>query len=107
MADGHTTRRPAGTLIVVAEGGSVERDTQSCVHCGRHWIVQPGSGKRRGWCPWHKAPHCGSEDCMYCQRKEPGMQFESRASSEKYQARELGHDLVASAAMHKEAGLVL
>lgn len=40
----------------------VERRTVQCVHCGRHWVPQPGSGRVRGWCQkchgWVCGPKC-------------------------------------------------
>lgn len=38
-------------------------DTLRCVHCSASWVVQPGSGKKRGWCVKCKGPLCGSPDC--------------------------------------------
>lgn len=36
-----------------------ECSTLMCRHCGRHWIVKPGSGKKRGWCMRCNGPTCG------------------------------------------------
>lgn len=48
------------------EGPPVERDTMQCVHCMKHWIVQPGSGIRRGWCTHCNGPLCGADKCFKC-----------------------------------------
>ncbi len=41
-----------------------ERDTLQCVHCQKHWIVEPGSGRQRGWCLKCNGPLCGAQKCM-------------------------------------------
>jgi len=46
------------------EGPAIERDTMQCVHCMKHWLVIPGSGRRRGWCTRCNGPVCGAEVCM-------------------------------------------
>jgi len=63
----HTVRRPAGEILIVRpEGPPVSMDTLQCVHCMKHWIVQPGSGRRRGWCTNCNGPLCGGEKCFTC-----------------------------------------
>ena len=60
-----TVRQPAGHIIVVGpEGPPVSYDTLQCVHCQAHWIIQPGSGRKRGWCLKCMGPLCGKADCM-------------------------------------------
>jgi hypothetical protein len=62
-----TARRPAGHIIIVGESGpTIERDTLQCVHCDAHWVVVPGSGRRRGWCMKCRGPHCGASGCWAC-----------------------------------------
>lgn len=62
----HTTLRPNGwTLSTFPDGRNVETDTRQCVHCGRHWIVRPGSGKLRGYCANCNGPFCGPA-CERC-----------------------------------------
>jgi len=39
--------------------------THQCVHCGAHWISEPGSGKTRGWCQRCHGPVCGPA-CAEC-----------------------------------------
>lgn len=63
----YSARKPAGHIIIVEPGvPTIERDTLQCVHCGMHWIVKPGSGRRRGWCLRCNGPHCGGEKCWEC-----------------------------------------
>jgi hypothetical protein len=62
----HTVRKPSGTIIIVGDGPVVEHDTLQCVHCMKHWIVQPGSGRRRGWCTHCNGPLCGDKKCFTC-----------------------------------------
>ena len=66
----HTARRPDGRFVRFGPGPTgwevVERDMLQCVHCGYFWVVEPGSGKRRGWCQHCSGPHCGAEACYTC-----------------------------------------
>lgn len=48
------------------EGPPIERETNQCVHCMAHYVVQPGSGRRRGWCTHCAGPLCGAERCFQC-----------------------------------------
>lgn len=43
--------------------GSFGREILKCVHCGRRWEVEPGSGRERGWCMLHNGPTCGQPEC--------------------------------------------
>lgn len=64
-----TVRKPKGFGSFFGEtlkGQTPEHDTLQCVHCGGHWIVEPNSGKERGWCYNCNGPHCGSEHCWKC-----------------------------------------
>ncbi|KKN35538.1 hypothetical protein LCGC14_0782720 [marine sediment metagenome] len=70
----HTAARPDGTIFVSSESGTIERDTLQCVHCGRQWTVQPGSGKRRNFCSYHSGPTCGAPACDVCLKKDHGTQ---------------------------------
>ena len=58
--------RQDGYLVITGPQGTVERDTIQCCHCQAHYIVQPGSGKRRGWCTMCSAPTCGKPACAPC-----------------------------------------
>lgn len=61
------TRKAKGHyLIVDPENPDIERDTLCCVHCRRHWEVNPGSGIKRGWCGLCHGPTCGSHHCDRC-----------------------------------------
>jgi hypothetical protein len=61
----HAARCPHGVVIITPEFGcQIEADTLSCVHCGGHWIVQPGSGRQRSWCMNCAGPTCGAEHCV-------------------------------------------
>jgi len=58
-----TAAKPAGVVVTAtASGRVVEADTLQCVHCGMHWIVEPGSGRRRGWCTKCNGPLCHSKE---------------------------------------------
>lgn len=61
-----TTLRPHGQILIVGDGMTVERDTLQCCHCGGHWMVVPGSGRRRGFCMKCNAVHCGGANCWEC-----------------------------------------
>jgi len=62
-----TVRRPAGYVRIDSpDGPPVERDTLQCVHCEKHWLVMPGSGRKRGWCMRCNGPSCGAKECMEC-----------------------------------------
>lgn len=63
----HTARRPGGFIIITSESGpAVEFDTRQCCHCGGHFIVEPGSGTKRGWCYPCGQVTCGREACDRC-----------------------------------------
>lgn len=57
------TSRPGGTLIV---DGMDTAQTQMCCHCGTHWTLVKGSGKRRGWCLECSGLTCGKPSCTSC-----------------------------------------
>lgn len=63
--DSHTVRRPHGVLLAVHwDGTQEERDILTCAHCQYTWMVEPGSGKKRGWCLKCQGPICGKARCM-------------------------------------------
>lgn len=62
----HSTLRPKGHIIVTSDAGVTEADTLQCAHCGRHWTVQPGSGRKRGWCFKCGSVTCGAPGCIEC-----------------------------------------
>ena len=55
--------------VVVTECGvgkpTLSAGTMACVHCGAHWIVEPGSGRVRGFCMECNGPTCGP-NCVEC-----------------------------------------
>ena len=56
---GHKNRKYAGEVEYVGlDGTSVVKGIKQCCHCGTHWVPQPGSGKRRGFCM-----HCMGDVC--------------------------------------------
>ncbi|KKM94628.1 hypothetical protein LCGC14_1196420 [marine sediment metagenome] len=55
-----------GNIIVCGSRGMVEHETLQCVHCQRHWVKQPGSGNKRGFCRNCMGPLCGDEKCGPC-----------------------------------------
>ena len=67
----NTVRKPRGHVwISKPDGQTVEFDTLQCKHCGRHWTVMPGSGRRRGFCVRCNGPTCGKQSCETCIPKE-------------------------------------
>ena len=50
----------SGPLLPGQDTGA---DTLMCVHCQYHWIIQPGSGMKRGWCGRCGGPTCGKRPC--------------------------------------------
>lgn len=62
------SRREAGTIIISDPGSDkpiLEVATIQCVHCGRHWVPSPGSGRTRGFCMNCSGYICGP-DCQNC-----------------------------------------
>ena len=60
--DAAPVAKPAGAILV---DGVQVADTLQCVHCGRHWIPQKGSGRVRGYCLHCQGPVCGP-GCVTC-----------------------------------------
>lgn len=59
--------KPSGTVIVCAPSGKeYEADTAMCVHCGTHWEVVAGSGRKRGYCMKCMGVTCGQHKCDAC-----------------------------------------
>lgn len=44
--------------------GRVEREMARCCHCERYWIIEPGSGRKRGFCMGCNAVNCGAQACV-------------------------------------------
>jgi hypothetical protein len=71
---GKSTRGARGYVIVSSPDGpcDIQKETRQCVHCGNHWIYEPGSGRVRGWCMKCNGVTCGSKQC------DPCVPFEAR-----------------------------
>ena len=60
----NSVRRPAGYVEITDPiAGNQGGDTLQCDHCQKHWIVQPGSGMKRGFCLKCNGPTCGKQRC--------------------------------------------
>lgn len=57
-------QRGKSSGAIIADGKEVGYTLQ-CVHCGQHWQVIPGSGRKRGWCFYCNGPTCGLPNCRY------------------------------------------
>ena len=59
----HSAHKPDGFLICTPHDGgpTITRDTIMCVHCNGHWVVIPGSGRKRDFCRRCMGPTCGPE----------------------------------------------
>lgn len=53
---------------------SYQAATMQCCHCGQHWIVQPGSGRQRGFCMRCNKTTCGP-NCPAGQECVPHEQY--------------------------------
>lgn len=63
----YSTLKPDGFVETTGLYGELTRgETVCCVHCRHHWIVEPGSGKRRGWCMPCGGYTCGRVECDAC-----------------------------------------
>lgn len=56
-------RRPSGSIFI---DGQEVADTARCCHCGGHFVMVRGSGRRRGWCLACNAMTCGRRGCGEC-----------------------------------------
>ena len=63
----HSVLKPAGFFEVTGLYGEVTRgETLKCVHCQLSWVVEPGSGKMRGFCMKCNGYTCGGKNCHDC-----------------------------------------
>jgi hypothetical protein len=63
----HTARKPSGYMTITKPDGKVkERDTVQCCHCMYTWMIEPGSGRERGWCGTCGKITCGKKECGVC-----------------------------------------
>lgn len=56
-------RAPKGTIIIDSREVA---DTAQCVHCNAHFVMERGSGKKRGWCMNCGGITCGGVECSRC-----------------------------------------
>jgi len=84
------TRRASGEFTVTSPEGKIERggQTLTCVHCGRMWEVEPGSGQRRGWCFRCNGATCGSKECQRCLPFERQLEIMERREALRRKANE-------------------
>lgn len=64
-------------------GWTVVGETVQCVHCAKHWIMEPGSGRERGFCRNCMGVTCGAEGCYNCLPQEKWLeQMEAKGRME-------------------------
>ena len=62
-----TAYRVGGNFLVTMPGApDIEGETFLCPHCQRIEVIQPGSGKVRGFCMHCMKPTCGRQECLVC-----------------------------------------
>lgn len=68
MPGGFSASRPHGEAEWAdrERDRKVARDCLQCCHCGGHFFVCPGSGRRRGWCHNCAQVTCGRPSCDPC-----------------------------------------
>lgn len=62
----YTARKAHGYSIATGEGRAHESDYLQCSHCALQFQVEPGSGKKRGYCTRCGAVTCGASKCDTC-----------------------------------------
>lgn len=68
--------RPHGVLIASdPDGGETQYDTKQCCHCNHHFVMQKGSGRKRGFCRGCMQVTCGSPACDRCLPWEKKMEL--------------------------------
>jgi hypothetical protein len=78
-----TARNAAGYVIKSGgDGRDIEHDTQQCCHCGKHFILQPGSGTIRGFCRGCMGMTCGNPACIPCVNFEKKMDLYEKGKLE-------------------------
>jgi len=60
------TKALSDGFLIDETGLVTERELLHCVHCGYMWQVQPGSGRKRGYCTCCAGPTCGRTECDSC-----------------------------------------
>lgn len=61
--EGHEITKKNGAFL---DGDILKAETLQCVHCGAHWAIEPGSGKKRGFCTSCNGFICGRDACIAC-----------------------------------------
>lgn len=51
---------------VLMMDSTVIAKTRQCCHCGNHFAMIKGSGKKRGWCMKCHSITCGKIECCSC-----------------------------------------
>ena len=61
----HSVRKPKGYIQITDSATGIIQDAETlmCSHCQFIWIVQPGSGRQRGFCLNCNGPTCGKRLC--------------------------------------------
>lgn len=81
---GHKLHKYAGEVEYIGlDGKSVVKAIKKCCHCGGHWVSQPGSGNRRGFCRNCMGDVCSDACSHNCTPFEKQMdEFEKMARSQ-------------------------
>lgn len=59
--------KASGHFEITGPWGELRRgDTLRCVHCQHTWMVEPGSGRSRGYCTNCMGYVCGAPECEAC-----------------------------------------
>ena len=78
---GHKVKVAGHILITSPDAPEYERETLRCVHCGVHWIREPGSGRTRGFCMRCAGVTCGKKACDECIPYEVRIEIEEGSRS--------------------------
>lgn len=64
----HTDRRASATQQFYDGTGGRPQSAEllRCCHCEQLWKVEPGSGRKRGWCYRCQDVTCGAGTCVDC-----------------------------------------
>jgi hypothetical protein len=75
------SRTSGYALLRDGEGNITERETVSCVHCQFIWQIEPGSGRKRGFCYNCNGLVCGKQQCLeHCTPFEKAIEDMERKS---------------------------
>lgn len=67
--------REHGAVVI---GGKQVASTSQCCHCGGHFVMVKGSGKRRGFCMRCGQITCGAASCDVCVPLEKQLEIMER-----------------------------